>query len=193
MASLVSLAESSRLVALEETIQHGVATFIEVGEALLEIRDSRLYRIEYGTFEDFCKGKWDFSKRQANRLIGASEVVATLGPIGPKPTTESQAHPLTKLDTPEKQREAWQKAVDASPTGQPTAKQVEEAVHEVIEPEVEVEPTPEPTARQTPLPPSDGLQYAAMAIIDLEKIQPDDAQRVAAFEKVIRWINENLL
>ena len=32
--------ESGRLVELERTIEHGLATFIEVGEALMEIRAS---------------------------------------------------------------------------------------------------------------------------------------------------------
>ena len=78
----------------------------------MEIRDSRLYRIEYGTFEEYCKTKWDISTRQANRLIGASETVTTLGPMGPAPKTESQTRPLTKLKDPEQQREAWQKILE---------------------------------------------------------------------------------
>ncbi|MEI8234766.1 MAG: hypothetical protein WCH57_08780 [Verrucomicrobiota bacterium] len=186
----MTLAESSRLVALEKTIQRGVATFIEVGEALMEIRDSKLYRVEYATFEEYCKTKWGFSKTQANRLVQSAAIVAELTPVGVIPTTERQARPLTKLKEPEQQREAWRKAVDASPIGQPTAKEVEEAVHEVITPKPEPD---RPTPRSKPLPPSDGLQYAVMAIIDLEKIQPDDSQRIEAGQKVIRWINENLL
>jgi hypothetical protein len=106
------------------------ATFIKVGEALMEIRDSRLYRLEYGTFEEYCKSKWDISRVQAHRLIGAGQVVAVL-PMGNKPTTERQARPLVGKPV-EVQQAAWQKAVDASPTGQPTAREVEAAVEEVI-------------------------------------------------------------
>lgn len=193
----ITIQESSRLIALERTIQKGVATFIDVGEALMEIRDSRLYRIEYATFEDYCKSKWDISTRQANRLIGASETVAVLGPIGPMPKTESQARPLTKLSEPEQRREAWQKAVDASPTGQPTAREVEAAVDSVMQPEPECpthdeqpEPEPAPTPRPSGL--SFGLQYASMAIMQLKKINPTDTQRVEAGQEVIRWINANL-
>ena len=43
----VTLAESKRLIELEKTIALSIESFIEVGEALIEIRESKLYRIEY--------------------------------------------------------------------------------------------------------------------------------------------------
>jgi hypothetical protein len=67
--------------------------------------------------------KWGFTKTQANRLIASSALTAILTPIGVKPSAESVARPLTKLETPEEQREPWQAAVEASPSGKPTAKQ----------------------------------------------------------------------
>lgn len=73
--------------------------------------DSRLYRSEHGTFEAYCREKWGMNPRYANRLIGASLVSENLGPVGPTPTAERQARPLTKLP-PEKQPEAWAKAVE---------------------------------------------------------------------------------
>jgi len=78
-------------------------------EALAEIRDAKLYRIEHKTFEEYCRTKWNFTKTQANRLIGAAQVTENLTPMGVKPNTESQARPLTKLP-PDKQPEAWSKA-----------------------------------------------------------------------------------
>lgn len=50
--------ESSKLCQLESTIEAGLKTFVEVGSALMEIRDSRLYRQEFGTFEDYCRERW---------------------------------------------------------------------------------------------------------------------------------------
>lgn len=70
----------------------------------MAIRDGRLYRKSYGTFEDYCRERWGWSKRHCDRLIGAAEISRDLGPIGP--TTESQARPLTKLP-PEQRSEAW--------------------------------------------------------------------------------------
>ena len=42
--SVLSPAERNRLRELEELIQRGLETFLEVGQALEEIRTSRLYR-----------------------------------------------------------------------------------------------------------------------------------------------------
>jgi hypothetical protein len=131
----ITLKESARLVELERKIETGMTTFVEVGNALMEIRDSRLYRVEYKTFEAYCRDKWGMSRRQADRLIGGSDVVENLRPRGLKtPTTEKQIRSLIKLP-PAKQPEAWAKAVEIADGNQPTARQVEQAVQETISPE----------------------------------------------------------
>jgi hypothetical protein len=65
------------------TIKHGLQTFVDVGAALLEIRDSKLYRKEYGTFEEYCNKRWGWQRNYANKLIRAAEVVENLGTIVP--------------------------------------------------------------------------------------------------------------
>lgn len=66
----------------EAVIEAGLATFVEVGEALLAIRDGRLYReAGFARFEDYTRERWGFSRSRAHRLIEASEVAAML-PIG---------------------------------------------------------------------------------------------------------------
>ena len=40
-------------------------------------------------------------------------------------------------------------------------------------------------------PPSNGLQFARMAIMDLEQITSDDSERKEAFALIKEWINEN--
>ncbi len=67
-----------------------------VANALLEIRDSRLYRQQFPTFEAYCRERWGIGLRYSNRLIAAAEVVGALGAIAPMPATESQARPLTR-------------------------------------------------------------------------------------------------
>jgi hypothetical protein len=59
----------------EETIRSGLTSFIEVGHALAEIRDSRLYREDFETFEDYCASRWDLVRRAAYNRIAAAEVV----------------------------------------------------------------------------------------------------------------------
>lgn len=106
----ITLEESRDFQSLEKVIGRGLDTFVEVGNALAEIRDRRLYRCEHKTFEAYCREKWKIGRVQAHRLIKASEVIEML-PAGNKPKTERQVRPLTKLSA-EKRPEAWQRAVE---------------------------------------------------------------------------------
>lgn len=130
MSGALSKSESKDLAACEYIISQGLGVFVEVGSALLAIRDGRLYRTEHATFEDYCRERWAMSRQHANRLIAASEAMTTLEPMGSIPDSERVARPLAQLE-PELQRAAWEKAVDAAPNGKPTAKGVEAAVREV--------------------------------------------------------------
>lgn len=116
----------------EEVIEQGLQTFVEVGTALLAIRDGRLYRMTHATFEEYCRERWGMVRRQADRLIQAAEVADNLRPFGLIPQTESQARPLTHLE-PDQQREAWAKAVDTAPNGKVTAAHVQRVVDEYEE------------------------------------------------------------
>lgn len=52
-------------------------------------------------------------------------------------------------------------------------------------------PTERPAKPAAPVlgPPSNGMQFARMAIMDLEQIRPDDAERAEAFAYVKEWID----
>lgn len=96
---------TGRLAALEAVIESGIETFVEVGNALLEIRDNPLYREQgYSSFEAYCRARWHWSKTHANRQIDAARVVQNLTPIGVKPQNEAQARELAPLP-PGQQRE----------------------------------------------------------------------------------------
>jgi hypothetical protein len=129
MPELITPEESVRLIALERVIEKGRDTFVDVGNALAEIRDSRIYRSSHGNFEDYCRERWQFSKTQCNRLIESAKVVENLTPNGVTPFTESQARPLAKLPA-EQQPAAWEKAQEiAAEEGKPVAaRHVEKAV-----------------------------------------------------------------
>lgn len=73
--------DSVRLVELEGVIERGLTTFVEVGAALMEIRDSRLYRETHGTFEAYCRERWGWDRTYAHRTIQAAEVSRML-PMG---------------------------------------------------------------------------------------------------------------
>lgn len=106
--------ETRRLKECERIIQRGLETFYDVGNALAEIRESRLYRIAYGGFEDYCRERWQMSRFYAHRLIDAAQVVDNLLPIGNVPSTESQARELAPF-TPEIQKAVWHVALRSAP------------------------------------------------------------------------------
>ena len=89
-------------------IDRGLKSFVEVGPALKEIRDSKLYREQDATFEDYCRERWAFSRIHGHRLIKAAEVYGELLRIGNNLLTwEAQARELARLKTPEKRRQVW--------------------------------------------------------------------------------------
>ncbi len=95
-----NLAEAVRrtLADLEIVIERGVKTFVEVGVALEEIRDGKLYRPTYPTFEDYCRERWGWSRQHAYRQIQAAGVAKNLSPRGDNmPVNEGQARELASL------------------------------------------------------------------------------------------------
>jgi protein gp37 len=143
MNEVITVAESQRLEVLESVIDAGMQTFVHVGNALLEIRDSRLYRTSHGTFEDYCRERWSMERRHAYRLIDAAQVVENVSNWTQIPVTESQARPLTVLE-PEQQREVWQRAVETATNGKVTAAHVQAVVNEYRKQEPEQEQLEKP-------------------------------------------------
>jgi hypothetical protein len=116
--------ETTRLGELEETIERGLQTFLEVGLALTEIRESKLYRVDFDTFEAYCKGRWGFTRRRANQLVEAARV-GTMVPV----ENERQARELAPLREVDEIRAVWRQAEHlADKSGDPmTAAVVKEA------------------------------------------------------------------
>lgn len=135
MATSVQSTSKTRLQELERVIEKGLDTFVEVGKALLEIRDSRLYRQEgHSTFEDYCHNRWRkrISRPRAYQLIEAAQVVENLSTVVDKlPQNEWQARELSELE-PEQQRQVWSEAVKGSRNGQPTAAEIREVKNKTL-------------------------------------------------------------
>lgn len=70
--------EASQLAKCEKAIEKGLGTFVEVGQALLDIRDGKLYRASYKTFESYCKERWDISRPRAYQLIEGAKTVQVI-------------------------------------------------------------------------------------------------------------------
>lgn len=76
--SILSSDEKLTLNAYEEIIEKGLKTFIEVGNALFEIKNNKLYRESFTTFEAYCKDRWQLKRQRAYELMGAAEIVHQL-------------------------------------------------------------------------------------------------------------------
>lgn len=108
---ILNIDESHELERCEVVIKQGLQTFIEVGQALMTIKEKRLYRIGFKTFEDYCVERWSISRPRAFQLIEAANVISGLSTIVDiLPKTESQVRPLSSLE-PEIQKEVWTEVV----------------------------------------------------------------------------------
>ncbi len=121
---LAKVEPAKRLIALEQTIEAGRKTFVEVGLALAEIRDSRLYRSDHATFEEYCNAKWGWNRAHCNQLIAGAAAVKSLPPeMDTVVSNQRQARELAKVE-PSKRVEVLEKAAEAGPV---TAKTIQEA------------------------------------------------------------------
>lgn len=94
----------------EKEISAGLKVFYQVGVALMTIRDRRLYRASYRTFDQYLLERWHFRRAHGYRLIDAVEpyqVVTAHSEVAP--TAERQLRPLQKLPR-EQWPEAWKEA-----------------------------------------------------------------------------------
>lgn len=151
-----ALAEpDAALVECEAVIERGLKSFVEVGQALARIRDERLYKAEFTTFEEYCRTRWGFNRDGGTRLIRASEIHVQLDALrAPTPATESQARELSGLEPGEAQ-EVMQAAHEAT-NGKITAKAIKQAREEY---ESEEEP-------QYPVQPVDEQHFARVNAAD---------------------------
>ncbi|MGC1213864.1 MAG: hypothetical protein WA890_21710 [Micromonospora sp.] len=182
----LTVAEADCLTDCEETISHGLITFVEVGQALITIRDNRLYRATHQTFEEYTRERWNLSGTRTYELIDGAhihELISSATAETPvAPANERQARPLAKLlphpmaepedkaAAEEEIRETWAEAVQTAPvapdgTPKVTAKHVEETVARRLADEPALAPAERKPPARKPLP--DAFQKAAL---DLAKI-----------------------
>ena len=67
--------EQEELLDHESIIEQSQAVFVEVGNALMAIRDAKLYRATHTSFEAYLAARWpNISKRRGYQLIDAAAV-----------------------------------------------------------------------------------------------------------------------
>jgi hypothetical protein len=122
---------TTALAELEQVIERGLETFVEVGEALRRIRDERLYRESHKTFEAYCRERWGMSRQRAHQQIEAASIAGTLSTIVDIPN-EAVARELAPLKDDEAELVAVCRALRAKHGEKLTAEKVHAAVTERI-------------------------------------------------------------
>lgn len=135
--------ERKRLSELERVVTANFQAFYDVGCALREIQQRRLYRETHTTFADYANELWDLARRRAYQIIDAADVVdnvrnfiqtenvyhGTQNLIAPQ--NERQARELSKYP-PEKQVLVWQQAVESLPAGaKMTSRHIKKTAREI--------------------------------------------------------------
>lgn len=136
--------EQNDLSRCEKTIERGMATFVEVGKALLEVREGRYYRRDHETFADYCQERWGFTHGRARQLIAAAKTQSDTDVSLPN---EAVARELKKA--PEEDREKVLAWAEEKSDGKPvTAATIRKAVKDYAEqePDEEEDEDEEPVA-----------------------------------------------
>jgi hypothetical protein len=125
--------ERRELHECEDILERGLATFFEVGNALLRLRESRLYRATHPTFEQYCHERWNIGRSYASRVIAAAERIKLLpnDTSLPKPANEFQVRPFLKLP-PKEFPAGWKRAIKNAKGGRITPGVVQAVVQELL-------------------------------------------------------------
>jgi hypothetical protein len=126
-------AEDVEFQECEAIVREGWSHFARVGEALARIRDKKLYKNEYASFELYCRERWGFGRSQCSRYIAASAVHEKLGSVPgvPLPECEAQIRPLIGLPA-ELAQQAWFTALSWTQEAYVPTRLVKRAVRKVV-------------------------------------------------------------
>jgi hypothetical protein len=115
-SSQLDASEKHRFEELQLIIEAGLPSFLEVGRALMEIKDQKLYREHWPTFELFVRERFGLSHHRANEIIRSTTTAECLlaGPARPngdaplpEGLSEHVMRPLSKIGSPELQASVW--------------------------------------------------------------------------------------
>ena len=161
--------EAAALAECEEAIEAGLRSFVVVGDRLYRIREERLYRATHGTFEAYCRDRWTFSVRQAERLLAAASVCDQLVALRlPAPATESVARELSRAPAAERV-DVWREVLEVAPDGRVTAKLVRDVVDARLEPNFDDEEDPEPEPLPADSPSVSDIELTKQCIAGLSE------------------------
>ena len=183
----LTMQESTRLMALEKIVTTGLQSWIEVGEALIEIRDSRLYKIEAKTFEEYCQTRFKMDRTYAHRLMNGAPIAKDLLPKGN--ISERAVREIAKV-APERRQEIFDKATESASGHVPTAREIKHVVSLDEEEGGEEPPATKPSIQLKII--NKGMTHWKEAKAALEKIFQHDLSREDALREALSYVTMRL-
>ena len=95
--------EKKRLSSAEATIRNGQKAFYNIGRALTDIAQFKLYRATHSTFAKYAKERWDYTTARVSQLQQSYRIhqLLTVADVKPLPINEGQCRPLTRIPNDE--------------------------------------------------------------------------------------------
>ena len=131
-------AEAETFEMLDADIDRQIRTLemdaFTLGHSLQRMKEGKLYKCKFKTWEEYVSRKADISRQHAHRLMKQCEVVGMLekkmSPAGDVflPTSGNQVEVIRKLKDPSDQVKAWKEAIGLAGGKQPAPSDIEEAV-----------------------------------------------------------------
>ena len=128
----LSKAERKQLIECEKTITTGRDAMFKANAALKQIRDQKLYRETFKTFEDYCFATWNLRHSAAYQRLTWAQAQAAVSATADKPVevNERQARALGGLSDGDMVC-VWKQALKASNTQNPSTKNLKAARKEL--------------------------------------------------------------
>lgn len=93
----LSAQEKTDLRTCEAALEGLRLAFIAAGRGLQVIRDGRLYRDRYATFDDYVEQRWGIQRSYAHKLIRAWPLGVRVQKVAPQEVNESQVRQLLPI------------------------------------------------------------------------------------------------
>src|SRR5262249_44046999 len=119
--------------ALDTAIRRAIRGFVDVGRYLAEVRDRRLYREQFATFEAYVAGL-GLKRQRAYELIDAAGVAESVSEISDI-KIERESHAAALADVPADKRAEVLKVASKTSGGKITAKAINKAKKAIVEPD----------------------------------------------------------
>ncbi|MGW8702307.1 hypothetical protein ACWGOK_36200 [Streptomyces eurythermus] len=117
--------EQDSLAQCEAAVETLKGAFWAAGKALQIIRDARLYRQDYKTFDEYCWDRWDMNRQNADKLIRTWPIAEALYSKQQRGTTQIGVKKLN-------QSQVWELLPVAEPWGVDAATFVYDTVAETV-------------------------------------------------------------